>query len=74
MVVEVFITQGQGIDPLPQQTQAIMVNARLAARIIQGTCYRFIQTQTAVHLLQQQHTAIRSDIAALEIGRHNTSF
>ena len=35
-----------------------MVNTRLAAGIIQGTCYRFIQTQAAVHLLQQQHTAI----------------
>ena len=74
MVVEVFITQGQGIDPLTQQTQAIMVNTRLAPRIIQGTCYRFIQTQAAVHLLQQQHTAIGGDIAALEIGLNNTSF
>ena len=35
-----------------------MVNAGLAAGIIQDMRYRFTQTQLAVYLLEQQHTAV----------------
>ena len=50
--------QRQCIDPLAQQAQAIRVNARRAARIIENTNHCRTQTQAAVDLPQQQHTAV----------------
>ena len=50
-----------------------MLNARLAAGIVQGRCNRFTQTETAVHLLQKQNTTIRGNITTVEIGFNNTS-
>jgi hypothetical protein len=68
VVVEVFITQGQSVNPLPQQAQAIVVNTGLAPWILQDPGDRFGQAQATVDLLQQQHAAIGSDVTALKIG------
>ena len=51
-----------------------MVNTRPAAGIIQTTSYRFTQTQTVIHLLQQQNPTIRGNVATLEVGLNNASF
>ena len=49
-----------------------MVTACLATKILQSARHRFIQTQATVNLLQQQHAAIRGNIATLEIGLNTT--
>jgi hypothetical protein len=73
MIVEVLIAQGQGVDPLAQQTQGIVVAAGLAARIDQRAGHGFGQAEATIGLLQQQHAAVGGDVATLEIGFYLTA-
>lgn len=53
MVVEVLVAQGQRVNALAQQTQRVVVTARLAPGILQGTGEGIAQAEAAVDLLQQ---------------------
>jgi hypothetical protein len=51
-----------------------MCTAGTAPRIIQRFGYPLAQSEPAVRLLQQQHTAIAGDIATIESGFHLAAF
>jgi hypothetical protein len=53
MVVEVLVAQGQRVNALAQQTQRVVVTARLPPGILQGTGEGIAQAEAAVDLLQQ---------------------
>ena len=74
VVVQVLVSQGQGVDALPEQVQKTVVATGLAASVIQHPRHRSGQSQPPVHLGEQLDAAVAGDVAAAEISFHLTAF
>jgi hypothetical protein len=74
MIVEVLVAESQAIQALTEQTRQVMRTAGASSGIVQRFGHRLAQTESAIRLLQQQHTAITGDVAAVESGFNPTAF
>ncbi len=74
VVVQVLISQGQGIDALSQQIPKTVIATGLAASVIQRTRHRSGQSQSPVHLGEQLESAVAGDVAAAEISFYLAAF
>ena len=70
MVVEVLVAQRQSVGPLRQQLPHRVVHIKLLAPIVEALGQALGQTQTGVHLAQQQHAAIAGERAAGKVSLH----
>src|SRR5437899_11651711 len=69
VIVEIFITPCQPIEPLGQQLLEGVVNKALIASIGKTTSQRAGQTQTVIDLAQEQDAAVAGEHAARKVGR-----
>ena len=73
VVVQVFVATAQAVDALGQQVAQAVRDARRIARIAEHRRSRTAQPDALVHPTQQQHAAVRADVAALEVGLDHAS-
>ena len=73
VIVEVLVAQHQAEDPLPHQRLDPVLDVARIAPVGEALGEPTHQSETAVHLPQQQRTRIRGDVAAIETGHHRTS-
>jgi len=73
VVVEIFVAAAQPVDALRQQVSQRVRDAPRIARIAQHRRSRATQPDALVGASQQQHTAIRADVAAIEVGLDHAS-
>ncbi len=69
MIVEVFIAEGQSVDPLPQQVQKRVLDEILLAMIGKAAPKPFQVPIRTVHSAQQHAASVAGDVATLEIHR-----
>jgi hypothetical protein len=72
MIVEVFITQCQAVDPLAHQLPHRVIHINLLAPVGKTFGQPLGQTQRGVGLAQQEHAAIAGKRATGKIGLHLT--
>jgi hypothetical protein len=70
VVVEVFVTQSQTVEPLAHQLLDGVICITQIAAIVEARCQRSRDSQRLIHLAQQQDSAITGERAAGKIGRH----
>ena len=68
MVVEILVATAHRVDALCQEISQTVRDARRIARIAQHASSRATQPNALVHTLEQQHAAVRTDVATLEVG------
>jgi hypothetical protein len=68
MVIEVFVTQDQAINPLRQQLLHRVIHVHRLPGIAKAPGQAGRQTQAGVHLSHQQHAPIAGERAAGKIG------
>jgi hypothetical protein len=69
MIIEVFVTQRQPINPLRQQLLHRVIHVRRLPPIAKALGEAGRQTQAGIHLSHQQHAAIAGERSAGKIGR-----
>ena len=74
VVVQVFVSQRQGIHPLPHHRPERMSATRLAAGVGQRLRGAFGQSQHPVGLAQQHCAAVGGDGSAGKTGLHKATF
>jgi len=72
VIVEVFITQRQPIEPLGQQLLERVIDKTLIAGIDKASRQRAGQTQAVINLAQEQDAAVAGERAAGKIGHDLT--
>jgi len=70
VIVEIFVTQGQPINPLGQQLPHRMIHINLLPAVVEALGQTLRQPEVDVHLPQEQCASIAGEGAAGEIGHH----
>ena len=70
MVVDVLVAQRQGVHPLAQQGDTIMLDLAPLAAVMKPARHRGGQSQQPVGLAQQYNPAVAGDMTTGKISRH----
>ena len=68
MVIEIFITQRQPVEPLGQQLGQRMIDEAGVARVVETGGQRAGQAQAVIDLTEQEHAAVAGEVAPGKIG------
>lgn len=74
MIIEIFKTQTHGLDTLPKQAEIVVPNPIPTSLVAKLPGNSFCQAQTAIHLSEQEYSAISGNISASKIGLDLTSY
>ena len=68
MIIDIFLTQGQGVETLSDPLFQSMIDRARIALIVEAFCQRARDTQAWVDLTQEQNSAVTGEVTAGEIG------